>query len=925
MQRARPGPAAIVFPGVTFLLAMVSGFAKPALAACSFVPTGGDDIHVCDAGASAGSLSDAGGDNALEFPSGGSGLLDGNVTFGGGADRVDMTSGAITGGVDLGGGADSFVIASGRVVGNVQQGDGIDDFHMSGGEIGSLNQGDNRDTFTMSGGRVVDAFDDGDRATMTGGRIGRVNMKLDDNLFDMSGGTIDRNLVAGFGNDTILLSGGLVAGNVSVSGGTDRVSVTGGTVGGAVLTSFGADTFAWAGGGILYGAVDLGGDDDTAMLADLTDANMGRTPALSGGPGVDRLTLDNVKTGGVARFQDWESIGLTNDSRLIFDGALVLGDSGSGTGALSIDATSTLFGGGAVGAVRAAVSGRRASVTNAGRIDLSNGGTPGDTFTIAGDYEGRNGLLFVDTALGDDGAPSDRLVIDGGMASGATGLTVVEAGGSGAATVRDGIMVVEAANGGATAPGTFALSGRVAAGAYEYLLFRGGISPDTGDNWYLRSALVAPPPGPGPIPSPSPGPDPLAPAVPEPVPEPPVTVAPAPISELPDTPLPDEGTPTVGPVDPGPPIRGTDPEPEAPPAPPPAAPPDPPPPPPASPGAPLPLPGPGREPPTPGATPVEAAVVPLYRVEVPAYSVVPPVAQVLLLSTLGTFHERRGEQALLRSAGRLPAAWVRTFGQHADLAWSGTVDPGVEGDLYGVQVGQDLLGREADGHIDRFGLFVGHAHFDGDTKGQALGWNDLAAGDIDVGGTSLGAYWTRVAASGWYVDGVLMGTWFDGEATAATDESVDVAGSALTASVEGGYPLALSERWIVEPQGQLIWSELSLDDQDDSISSVSFDADDALTGRIGFRFKGVLASGGRTVEPYLKANIWHDFSSDDAVTFDRTSIVTELGGTTLEVGGGILVDLDERISLFATADYTTDLGGEDARILEGNLGLDIRF
>ena len=107
---------------------------------------------------------------------------------------------------------------------------------------------------------------------MTGGRIGRVDMKLDNNLFDMSGGTIDGNLVAGFGNDTIILSDGLIGGNISVSGGTDRVTVTGGAVGGNVLMSFGADTFTWQDGGIVHGAVDLGGDNDTATLRNLVTA-----------------------------------------------------------------------------------------------------------------------------------------------------------------------------------------------------------------------------------------------------------------------------------------------------------------------------------------------------------------------------------------------------------------------------------------------------------------------------------------------------------------------------------------------------------------------------------------------------------------------------------------------------------------------------
>lgn len=210
-----------------------------------------------------GRLTDLGGNNTLSLPVGGTGTITSAVTFGAGSDSFTMTSGTLQ----------------------------------------SLNQGDNLDTFFMSGGHIVGFFDDGDSAVMTGGRIGRVNMLLDDNLFDMSGGTIDNNLVVGFGNDTIILSGGTIGGNISVSGGTDSVTLTGGSVGGNVLMSFGTDTFTWDSGGTIDGSVDLGADNDTARLRNLTSANLAGTDTLTGGLGVDGLTLENVQTGVVARFQ----------------------------------------------------------------------------------------------------------------------------------------------------------------------------------------------------------------------------------------------------------------------------------------------------------------------------------------------------------------------------------------------------------------------------------------------------------------------------------------------------------------------------------------------------------------------------------------------------------------------------------------------
>ena len=71
---------------------------RPPLA-CS-CPTAGDDVFVCDSGASVGGLTDALGNNTLSLPDGGTGTVSGNVVFGGGTDTIDMRSGTIAGSVD---------------------------------------------------------------------------------------------------------------------------------------------------------------------------------------------------------------------------------------------------------------------------------------------------------------------------------------------------------------------------------------------------------------------------------------------------------------------------------------------------------------------------------------------------------------------------------------------------------------------------------------------------------------------------------------------------------------------------------------------------------------------------------------------------------------------------------------------------------
>ena len=458
---------------------------------------GGNDTAILRAGGSiSGTLAQGAGNDRLELRGG---TLTGAATQGSGDDVAVISAGSLAS-LDQGDGADSLQVSGGSITGTVQQGNGIDSFLMTDGSLGALLQGDNFDSFRMTGGRIVGAFEDGDYAEMTGGRIGRVNMKLDNNVFDMSGGTIDGNLVTGFGRDTIILSDGYIGGNISVSGGDDRVTLTGGTVRGEIRMSVGNDVLDWSGGGVVHDLIDMGEGDDTARLSDLNESHLGAVPRLDGGSGTDALAMDNVKTSAVARYTGWERIALASDSQMTFDGTLVLGDAGTTTGALDIDATSALFSSGANG-VSAFAAGSLASVLNAGRIDMSSNDAPGDVFTINGNYTGNGGGLYLNTVLGDDSSASDRLVISGGAGTGTTGIGVINAGGAGGATIADGILLVQAGNGATTSADAFALFSPVAAGAYEYFLFKGGVSGGTAENWYLRSTLVAsadPAPAPAP-------------------------------------------------------------------------------------------------------------------------------------------------------------------------------------------------------------------------------------------------------------------------------------------------------------------------------------------------------------------------------------------------------------------------------------------
>ncbi|EPJ97228.1 autotransporter outer membrane beta-barrel domain-containing protein [Pseudomonas sp. CFII68] len=447
-----------------------------AMAACTLTPTAGDDAYVCDSGTSPG-LTDLSGNNSLTMPANGSGVISGDVTFGTGVDRI-------------------VINANGVIDGDVQQGSGVDDFIMNGGRILSLAQGDGLDTFLMTGGTIVDAFEDGDVATMTDGTIGRVDMKLDDNVFDMSGGNIIGNLVTGFGQDTIILSAGRIGGNVSVSGGNDSITVSGGEIIGEVRASAGDDQLQWS-GGLIHSAILMGDGNDTALLSNLDESLLATTPSLNGGLGQDVLTFSGSTSSSGPRYLNLETINLTQGSQLDLDDTLTLGDSATATGTLNIESGSTLTS--TQGVIAPFTAGQLATLNNAGAVDLTQGNTrTNDTLTVQGNYVGNNGQLRLQTVLGADDSPSDKLVVNGGTLTGSTAITVTNLGGTGAQTAQDGIEVVQAQGGAVSDSGAFSLAQSVSAGAFDYRLFKGGVTGNE-NNWYLRSTVVA-----GPVAAPSP-------------------------------------------------------------------------------------------------------------------------------------------------------------------------------------------------------------------------------------------------------------------------------------------------------------------------------------------------------------------------------------------------------------------------------------
>ncbi|QMI05196.1 autotransporter outer membrane beta-barrel domain-containing protein [Citrobacter sp. RHB25-C09] len=104
------------------------------------------------------------------------------------------------------------------------------------------------------------------------------------------------------------------------------------------------------------------------------------------------------------------------------------------------------------------------------------------TLTVNDDYVGNNGNIVMNTQLGDDTSPTDRLIVKGNTA-GTTNVKVVNAGGTGDYTINGIELITVEGN----SEGEFKQDGRIVAGAYDYTLQRG--EDQNAKNWYLSNAL----------------------------------------------------------------------------------------------------------------------------------------------------------------------------------------------------------------------------------------------------------------------------------------------------------------------------------------------------------------------------------------------------------------------------------------------------
>ncbi|EOG8348702.1 autotransporter-associated beta strand repeat-containing protein [Salmonella enterica subsp. enterica] len=488
---------------------------------------------------------------------------------------------------------------------------------------------------------------------------------------------------------------------------------------------------------------------------------------------------------------------------------------------------------------------------------ISGSDQPNNTLTIAGNYTGNDGHLYLNTQLGDDSSPTDKLIVTGDTA-GSTTLHITNVNGLGAQTVN-GIEVIEV---GGQSDGDFTLyKGHVDINAWTYTL-----KQDGGD-WYLRSESDDVPDDGGEVTPPDDGGD--------------VT----PPDDGGEVTPPDDGGEVTPPDDGGevtPPDDGGD-----------ITPPDD--------GGDITPPDDDGDitPPDDGgdATPV----TPQYRADIGAYLGNQWMARNLQMQTL---YDREGSQ--YRSADG--SVWMRfKAGKAESQAVNGNVD--IDSDYSQFQLGGDILTWRDGAQSVTVGLMGSYINASTDSTGNRGSDGSQFSANGSVDGYNLGLYAT------WFADaqshrGAYIDSWYQ---YGAYNNSVDNDGlsasrydsAAHAVSLETGYryDITLSNRNTVSltPQAQVTWQRYSADTViDDGGTRISGQNDDSWTTRLGVRVDGKLYKESGRIQPFMEVN-WLHASDNASATFGDAKVSQDLPNDRAEVKVGIQANVSERLSVYAQA------------------------
>ncbi|ROM90587.1 autotransporter outer membrane beta-barrel domain-containing protein [Pseudomonas brassicacearum] len=324
------------------------------------------------------------------------------------------------------------------------------------------------------------------------------------------------------------------------------------------------------------------------------------------------------------------------------------------------------------------------------------------------------------------------------------------------------------------------------------------------------------------------------------------------------------------------------------------------------------------------ASSAEGEATPWYQQDVPTLTL--PTADT---SSNIRFMRNPGlDNRLLTVEQAAPSAWDRVYGQPARSA-----ERDVLGSPFSGMSGSELKGpalitlQSSAGSTQRVGLVGGTNQLQGNGNGLLISSAIVDPNNtLNVQGPNLGAYWSLTGASGWHVDLTASGGRVNGYNVNDQGQRQAAEGSAMTLSVQGGFPIGISENWVIEPQAELINQRISLDTPYAGSGNASSTDLTSWSGRVGASLKGSYDIKGLPIEPYVRTNFWHTVNTSDTVTLGQVDkLSSSRNASSIELGLGLVARVTPTVSLYVSGDYNSATVNNDLNGLIGSLGVRMRW
>lgn len=313
-------------------------------------------------------------------------------------------------------------------------------------------------------------------------------------------------------------------------------------------------------------------------------------------------------------------------------------------------------------------------------------------------------------------------------------------------------------------------------------------------------------------------------------------------------------------------------------------------------------------------TPTPSDDIQPWREEVPGYIAAPVLNMQYGFDAIGTYHQRTGGDVLHKDG-----AWGRIVGTHTEN------DAGrysYDTDTWYAQLGMDLMWDKNEENTERSaGILVTLGRQNTDAEDSLRSNNPLYSvqtGSVDSDIYSFGGYYTLKAQDGGYIDAVGMGSWYKNSYDSTHDADQDGYGVAL--SVEAGKPFTLHENLKIEPQAQVIYQYLNLDDFNDDISHVSGVSTSNAQARGGVR----LFLDNPTWTPYLTLDAVTTIGDEPDVQIADQRLKAEFSDSWWQTGAGLAGKLSENTTIYTDVRYQKGFDS-DLEGYSGNLGIKMNF